>query len=108
VILSNTYREDEEEPEFDQVISDNATLPNHDLYQALKPLSGSSIWRPWAAAKPQPIVNNHRGAFALYRIGDGWAAQHPRGNARRNASLSQPGNVAKDAVRAPPPTGPDG
>jgi hypothetical protein len=38
-VLSNTYREDEEEVEVDQIIGDNATLPNDDLYVALKPLS---------------------------------------------------------------------
>jgi dimethylglycine catabolism A len=78
-ILSNTYREDEEELEFDQVIGDNATLPNHELYDALKPLSrnlGELDLTAMAEARPQAIVNNHQGMFALYRIGDAWAARN--------------------------------
>jgi 2,4-dienoyl-CoA reductase-like NADH-dependent reductase (Old Yellow Enzyme family) len=78
-VLSNTYREDEEELEFDQVIGDNATLPNTDLYDALKPFSrnlGELDLTAMAEARPQAIVNNGKGAFALYRIGDAWAARN--------------------------------
>jgi len=78
-ILSNTYREDAEELEFDQVIGDVATLPNDDLYRRLKPLSrnlGEIDLAAMAEAKPQQIVTNPAGAFALYRIGDAWAARN--------------------------------
>jgi len=78
-ILSNTYREDVEELEVDQIIGDNATLPNDELYLALKPLSrnlGEIDLAAMAEAKPQRIVTNPEGTFALYRIGDAWAARN--------------------------------
>jgi len=78
-VLSNTYREDAEEREFDQVIGDNATLSNDELYLALKPLSrnlGEVDIGAMAEAKPQRIVSNPEGAFALYRIGDAWASRN--------------------------------
>jgi N,N-dimethylglycine/sarcosine dehydrogenase len=78
-VLSNTYREDAEELEFDQIIGDNATLPNEELYLALKPLSrnlGEVDLTAMAEAKPQRIVANPEGRFALYRIGDAWAARN--------------------------------
>jgi NADPH-dependent 2,4-dienoyl-CoA reductase/sulfur reductase-like enzyme len=78
-VLSNIYREDEEELEFDQVIGDNATLSNDELYHALKPLSrnlGELDLVAMAEAKPQRIATNPEGPFALYRIGDAWAARN--------------------------------
>jgi hypothetical protein len=78
-VVSNTYREDMQELEFDQVIGDNATLPNDDLYVALKPLSlnlGEVDLAAMAEAKPQRIVTNSAGKFSLYRIGDAWAARN--------------------------------
>jgi len=78
-VVSNTYREDQEELEFDQIIGDNATLPNDELYHALKPLSrnlGELDLVAMVEAKPQRIVTNSAGAFALYRIGDAWAARN--------------------------------
>ena len=78
-VLSNTYREDAEELSFDQVIADVATLPNDDLYWTLKPLSrniGEIDLAAMAGAKPQDIVSNPAGKFALYRIGDAWAARN--------------------------------
>ena len=78
-VLSNTYREDAEELEFDQIIGDNATLPNDELYHALKPLSrnlGEVDLAAMAEAKPQHIISNPEGRFALYRIGDAWAARN--------------------------------
>jgi 2,4-dienoyl-CoA reductase-like NADH-dependent reductase (Old Yellow Enzyme family) len=78
-VVSNIYREDEEQLEFDQIIGDNATLPNDELYNALKPLSrnlGELDLSAMAEAKPQRIVNNPDGAFALYRIGDAWASRN--------------------------------
>jgi hypothetical protein len=78
-VVSNTYREDAQELEFDQVIGDNATLPNDELYVALKPLShnlGEVDLAAMAEAKPQRIVTNSAGKFSLYRIGDAWAARN--------------------------------
>jgi hypothetical protein len=78
-VLGNTYREDEDELEVDQIIGDNATLPNDDLYLALKPLSGNLGEVDLAAmveAKRQSITTNSEGKFALYRIGDAWAARN--------------------------------
>jgi hypothetical protein len=78
-VVSNTYREDEEELEFDEIVGDNATLPNDELYHALKPLSrnlGELDLVAMAEAKPQRIVTNSEGTFSLYRIGDAWAARN--------------------------------
>jgi NADPH-dependent 2,4-dienoyl-CoA reductase/sulfur reductase-like enzyme len=78
-VLSNAYREDEAELEVDQIIGDNATLPNDDLYVALKPLSrnlGEVDLAAMVDAKPQRIAANPEGKFALYRIGDAWAARN--------------------------------
>ena len=78
-VLSNTYREDSEEMVVDQVVGDNATLPNDELYQALKPLSsnlGEVDLAAMVAAAPQTIVSNPEGRFALFRIGDAWAARN--------------------------------
>jgi len=78
-VLSNAYRADADEIEVDQVIGDNATLPNDDLYFALKPLSrnlGEVDLVAMAVAKPQRIERNPQGNFALYRIGDAWAARN--------------------------------
>ena len=78
-VVSNTYREDEEELEFDQVIGDNATLPNDELYHALKPLSrnlGELDLIAMAEAREQRVETNPEGAFVLYRIGDAWAARN--------------------------------
>jgi dimethylglycine catabolism A len=78
-VISNTYREDEEELEFDQIIGDNATLPNDELYTVLKPLSrnlGELDLVAMAAAKPQTILTNPDSPFALYRVGDAWAARN--------------------------------
>jgi hypothetical protein len=77
--VSNTYREDAEEVEVDQIIGDNATLPNDELYLALKPRSrnlGEIDLAAMAQAKPQQIIANPQGAFVLYRIGDAWAARN--------------------------------
>jgi dimethylglycine catabolism A len=78
-VVSNTYREDKEELEFDQIIGDNATLPNDELYHALKPLSrnlGELDLVAMTQAEPQRIVANPEAKFALYRIGDAWAARN--------------------------------
>jgi hypothetical protein len=78
-VLSNTYRDDEDKLEVDQVIGDNATLPNDDLYYALKPLSrnlGEVDLAAMVEAKPQRIISNPEGKFTLYRIGDAWAARN--------------------------------
>ncbi len=78
-VVSNTYRDDAEELEFDQIIGDNGTLPNDELYFALKPLSrnlGELDLPAMAEAKPQRILTNPDGKFALYRIGDSWASRN--------------------------------
>ena len=78
-VLSNAYRDDAVEIEVDHVIGDNATLPNDDLYLALKPLSrnlGEVDLVAMAEARPQRIVSNPSGRFALYRVGDAWTARN--------------------------------
>ena len=78
-VISNTYRNDAVELEVDQIIGDNATLPNDDLYQELKPLSrnlGEADLVAMTEARPQSISTNPDGKFALFRIGDAWAARN--------------------------------
>ena len=78
-ILVNTYSGARSERIVDQVIGDYGTVPNTDLYLALKPLSrnlGEVDLRALAEARPQAIEPNAAGRFFLYRIGDAWAARN--------------------------------
>jgi hypothetical protein len=92
-VLSNTYRYDEEDLEVDQIIGDNATLLNDDLYLALKPASRNLCEIRLAAmvdANPPRIVTNPEGKFALphrRRLG---GAQHPCRDARCDEGVRQP------------------
>ena len=61
------------EREVDQVVVEHGSLPNDDLYFALKPLSrnlGEVDHRALMAGKPQEIATNPEGQFTLLRIGD--------------------------------------
>jgi 2,4-dienoyl-CoA reductase-like NADH-dependent reductase (Old Yellow Enzyme family) len=78
-VLENTYREIIEERVVDQVIGDYGTVPNDDLYLALKQQSrnlGEMDLYALADYEAQAIDNNPEGKFFLYRIGDAWASRN--------------------------------
>jgi hypothetical protein len=77
--IENIYSEAWEEIEIDQVIGENGTLPNDDLYFALKPLSknlGEADIDAMTRFAPQTIETNSDGTFTLLRIGDAWAGRN--------------------------------
>ena len=78
-VLENTYRDIVEERVVDQVAGDYGTVPNEDLYLALKPQSrnlGEMDLNALADYRPQSIDSNRLGRFFLYRIGDAWASRN--------------------------------
>ncbi|MBS34456.1 MAG: N-methylproline demethylase [Thiotrichales bacterium] len=73
VELTNAYGGGSETRAVDQVIVEHGTLPNDDLYFALKPLSSNSgvvDLEALISARPQPRGTNPNGGFELYRVGD--------------------------------------
>ncbi len=73
VAIANTYGGAPSERTVDQIVIDNATLPNDDLYFALKPQStnaGEIDIEALVSGQPQTGVNNPDGSFQLFRIGD--------------------------------------
>jgi 2,4-dienoyl-CoA reductase-like NADH-dependent reductase (Old Yellow Enzyme family) len=71
--IANTYGGASGERTVDQIVIDNGTRPNDDLYFALKPLStnaGEFDLEALVQGAPQTRVNNAAGAFQLFRIGD--------------------------------------
>ncbi|MFI5015230.1 MAG: FAD-dependent oxidoreductase [Hyphomicrobiales bacterium] len=72
-VLRNEYTLGEEERTVDQVVSEHGTLPNADLYFALKPLSqngGAVDYAALLAGNPQTVSLHSEGQFHLYRVGD--------------------------------------
>ncbi|MFV0385729.1 FAD-dependent oxidoreductase [Paracoccus sp. (in: a-proteobacteria)] len=64
---------------YDQVVINYGTLPMADLYFDLKPLSrnlGAVDYDALIAGRPQDVVRNLDGRFALYRIGDAVSARN--------------------------------
>ncbi|WP_416369902.1 FAD-dependent oxidoreductase [Tritonibacter mobilis] len=64
---------------YDQVVLNYGTLPNDDLYQALRPASinhGEVDHDALICGQPQAITRNPRGAFQLFRIGDAVSARN--------------------------------
>ncbi len=77
--VENIYNSVTEEIEIDQVIGDVGTLPNDDLYFALKPKSrnlGEVDLSAMARFEPPSVENNPGGAFDLFRLGDAWASRN--------------------------------
>ncbi len=63
----------------DQVVVEHGTLPNDELYFALKPESvngGEIDQAALLAGRPQQVVRNPDGRFRLYRIGDAVASRN--------------------------------
>ena len=74
-VLRNEYTETLEEREVDQVVIENGSTPNTELYWALKELSknhGQTDIQTLFAAEPQPALGQklNDGEFLLFRIGD--------------------------------------
>ncbi len=78
-VLRNEYTHQEEERVIDQVVAEHGTLPNDDLYYALKPLSsnqGELDLRALAQGHAETPVNNPSGTFRLFRAGDAVASRN--------------------------------
>jgi NADPH-dependent 2,4-dienoyl-CoA reductase/sulfur reductase-like enzyme len=77
--LANTYTGRETELTVDQVIGENGTLPNDEVYFDLKEKSknrGEVDLRRLIELEPQVAENNPSGAFQLFRIGDAWTSRN--------------------------------
>lgn len=77
--LTNTYTGASTTREVDQVIGENGTLPNDEIYFELKPQSrnhGEIDLRKFVALESHEIINNPEGAFQLYRVGDAWTCRN--------------------------------
>ena len=78
-VLRNEYNEAEEERAVDQVVVEQGTVPDDDLYFALKPRSrnlGEVNLRALIAGGFEPIETNPAGGFQLFRIGDATAGRN--------------------------------
>lgn len=74
-VLRNEYTEELEERVVDQVVIENGTTPNAELYFALKDRAlnkGQVHMESLFAHKPQPMLNEPtgEGSFLMFRIGD--------------------------------------
>jgi NADPH-dependent 2,4-dienoyl-CoA reductase/sulfur reductase-like enzyme len=72
-VLHNDYSEADEERLVDQVVVEHGTLPNEELYFALRPDSanlGEVDFDALLEGRPQEIATNPAGAYRLFRIGD--------------------------------------
>lgn len=77
--LRNEYTLIEEEREFDQVVVEHGTLPDDELYFALKPHSingGAVDYQALVAGRAQQLTRNADGRFLLYRVGDAVAGRN--------------------------------
>jgi 2,4-dienoyl-CoA reductase-like NADH-dependent reductase (Old Yellow Enzyme family)/thioredoxin reductase len=78
-VFRHQYSKLEEEREVDQIIAEHGTLPNDDLYFALKEQSsnrGELDMEALIAGRPQAIASNPGGAFQLFRVGDAVAGRN--------------------------------
>ncbi len=78
-VLANEYTDAEEERLVDQVVAEHGTLPNDDLYRALRPLSrnlGELDHDAYVMGMPQGIEANPEGRFQLFRVGDALASRN--------------------------------
>lgn len=77
--LRNEYTQVEETREVDQVVSDNGTLPNDELYFELKDRSqnrGAVDHDALLQGRPQTTVVNAQGKYMLFRVGDAVACRN--------------------------------
>ena len=78
-VLRNEFSLREEERLVDQVVIEHGTLPELDLYEALRPHSvndGETDLHALVGHEPQAIVHNPGGAFRLFRVGDAWTSRN--------------------------------
>jgi 2,4-dienoyl-CoA reductase-like NADH-dependent reductase (Old Yellow Enzyme family) len=77
--LFSDYSKKSAERVVDQVVVEHGTLPLDEIYQALKSRSrnlGELDLEALIAGKPQQVVNNPDGRFALFRVGDALASRN--------------------------------
>lgn len=77
--IGTDYSDESHEVLYDQVVVNYGTMPNADLYFALKPLStnaGAVDHDALIAGHPQTVVRNPDGKFQLFRIGDAVSARN--------------------------------
>ena len=75
-VIGSDYLDMASERHFDQVVVNHGTLPNADLYHALRPLSankGAVDYDALIDGKPQPEAGP---GFQLFRIGDAVEARN--------------------------------
>ena len=78
-MVANTYTGERGERRVECVVGDHGTLPNDELYRALKPSSrnlGEVDLKAMVDAAPQTLAGNPGGAFQLFRIGDAWTSRN--------------------------------
>jgi hypothetical protein len=79
-VLRNEFvPEMEEERAVDQIVAEHGTIPNDELYFALRPESrnlGAVDLRKLADDEPATVVRNPEGAFDLFRVGDAVASRN--------------------------------
>ncbi|MFD0465070.1 FAD-dependent oxidoreductase [Microvirga aerilata] len=78
-VLANVFTDEEEERAVDQIVIEQGTLPNLELYDDLKPRSGNLgevDIDALIAGRPQIINNNPAGRFQLFRVGDAVASRN--------------------------------
>jgi len=77
--IGTDYSDFTTQKSYDQVVLNYGTLPNDDLYQALRPASinhGEVDHDALICGQPQAITRNPQGAFQLFRIGDAVSARN--------------------------------
>lgn len=77
--FGSDYDSVQKERRIDQVVVNDGTLPNEDLYLELRPLSanlGELDHDRLVAGLPQGICRNPQGTFQLFRIGDAVACRN--------------------------------
>jgi N-methyl-L-proline demethylase len=78
-IIGSDYGGVRKEKLYDQIVVNHGTLPLDELYFALKPQAknlGEIDYDDLINSKPQSLVKNPNGTFALYRIGDAVSARN--------------------------------
>ena len=78
-MLRNEYTGDGVERAVDQVVVEHGTVPNDDVYTALKAASvndGALDLEAFSRVEPQTLVSNPHGLYRLLRIGDAVASRN--------------------------------
>lgn len=78
-VIGSDYGGVRKERRVDQVVINHGTIPNEELYFALKPLStnlGEIDYDRLIGGLPQAAGGNSRGSFQLFRIGDAVASRN--------------------------------